>query len=311
MLFAIGAVAPPGVAAEGVEAPSEAAAWTAVCPEGFAAAAGRNQGFPSDGQAREFHVFLPDDLDTARPLFVALTGTVAPEMDFVSPERAGFQTLVESGWIVAVPFRRCATEGRPCKGIGPQGTNDGRFWEPWFDGTFVQTNDEGPDVRFIESMVRCIAASYPVDHARIYTGGISAGGTLTHRNMMFNSPFFAGGISASGNFQYLSKFPIEPKDPIAMDPSIVVVLWGGPEDKYGGTSFYDVETRLASEYYSRQDGVVTVSCSGTHGHRWPPAFTSWAVETVLSHPKGTPAADFELTTPPEGFSCVVGPYTDH
>ncbi|MDG2304471.1 MAG: PHB depolymerase family esterase [Candidatus Binatia bacterium] len=281
------------------------------CPENFTAQEGGNGGFLSDGDSREFHVFLPETLDTARPLFVSLTGTVATELEFVANERSQLESLVDSGWIVVAPFRTCTTENRTCRGIGPQGTNDGRFWEPWFDGAITQTNDEGPDVRFIESMVKCVAASYRVDENRIYGGGISAGGTMTHRNMMFNSDLFAGGVAASGNYRYLSQLHIEPVDPIIMDSSIVVVLWGGPEDTFGGTSFYDVETKLASEYYAAQSDVVTVSCSGTHGHVWPPAFTAWAAQTVLSHPKGTPVEDFVLTTPPDGFSCVVGVYTDH
>ena len=138
----------------------------------------------------------------------------------------------------------------------------------------------------------------------------SAGATMTSRNMMFNSELFAGGIGASGNFQYLGQIPIQPLDPIAMDDSIIVLAWGGAEDRYG-FSDYSVETKLASQYYARQANVVTVSCSGTHGHPWPKAFGPWAVKTVLSHPKGTSVGDFVLTSPPQGFSCVLGAYTDH
>jgi hypothetical protein len=39
--------------------------------------------------------------------------------------------------------------------------------------------------------------------------------------------------------------------------------------------------------------------------------TPWLAETLLSHPKGTAPAAFELTEPPSGFSCVLGEYTDH
>ena len=280
------------------------------CPENFTVQSGGNSGFMSDGKFRQFHIFLPDNLDTPRPLFVSLTGTVATELEFVSDTISQFESLADSGWIVVAPFRSCTTENRRCAGIGATGSDDGRFWEPWFDGWIPQSNDEGPDVRFIESMVNCIAADYPVDKERIYNGGSSAGGTMTSRNMMFNSDLFAGGIIGSGNFQYLSQFPIQPVDTVAMDSSIVVLLWGGENDRYG-TSDYGIETKLAAEYYSAQNNVVTVSCSGTHGHPWPNAFGPWAAATLLSHPKGTPVADFELTTPPEGFSCVLGVYTDH
>jgi len=263
----------------------------------------------SDGKFRQFHLFLPENLNTPRPLFVSLTGTVATELEFVSNDVSQFESLVNSGWIVVAPLRRCTTEDRRCRGIGAAGSDDGRFWEPWFDGSIPQSNDEGPDVRFIESMVNCIAAAYPVDKDRIYNGGSSAGGTMTSRNMMFNSDLFAGGIIGSGNFHYLSQFPIQPVDTVIMDSAIVVLLWGGADDRYG-ISDYAVETKLTAEYYAAQNNVVTVSCSGIHGHPWPNAFGPWAAATLLSHPKGTPVSDFELTTPPDGFSCVVGVYTD-
>lgn len=280
------------------------------CPADFSVKEGANSGFISDDHAREFYVFFPETLETPRPLLVALTGTVATELQFVSDQVSQFESLTDDGWIVVSPIRRCTTEGRTCTGVGPNGSNDGRFWEPWFDGPIVQGNDGGPDVRFIDAMVNCIASKYPVDKNRIYSGGSSAGATMTSRNMMFNSELFAGGIGASGNFQYLGQIPIQPLDPIAMDDSIIVLAWGGAEDRYG-SSDYSVETKLASQYYARQANVVTVSCSGTHGHPWPKAFGPWAVKTVLSHPKGTSVEDFVLTSPPQGFSCVLGAYTDH
>lgn len=282
------------------------------CPDNFVVREGFNSGFLSDGHSRQFHVFLPENLDTPRPLMVSLTGTRAGEIQFVSDEISRFESLTESGWIVVAPFRTCTTESRSCEGIGPEGTNDGRFWETWYDGEIAQSNDEGPDVRFFDSMVRCIAEAYPVDKNRIYNGGPSAGGTMTSRNMMFNSDLFAGGISKSGNFSYLSQLPIEPLDPITMDDSIVIILWGGEDDTFG-LSDYSLETKLSSEYFAAQPNVVTVSCSGDHGHAWPRGdFGPWAAETVLSHPKGTPAEDFVFTTPPpEGISCVLGVYSDH
>jgi hypothetical protein len=55
--------------------------------------------------------------------------------------------------------------------------------------------------------------------------------------------------------------------------------------------------------------------SSSHGHMWPQIntqeFNHWALTTMASHPKGTPASDFHLSRPPEGYSCRVGPFTDH
>ena len=58
----------------------------------------------SDGKFRQFHLFLPENLNTPRPLFVSLTGTVATELEFVSNEVAQFESLVNGGWIVVAPL---------------------------------------------------------------------------------------------------------------------------------------------------------------------------------------------------------------
>ena len=85
--------------------------WAATCPAGFAPQAGLNSGFHSDDAPRQFHVLLPDDLSTPRPVFVALTGTVQPEPAFL--RQSGLDQLPDSGWIVIAPVRTCATQGKP------------------------------------------------------------------------------------------------------------------------------------------------------------------------------------------------------
>ncbi len=276
------------------------------CPEGFVPAPGHNTGFPSDGVERQFHLLLPEDTSTPRPLFVSLTGTVQEELAFAA--QSGLDRLPEDGWIVAAPVRTCSQNRTNCAQIG----SDGRIWEPWFDGTISGPSDDpGPDVRFVEAMVRCIASRYPVDARRIYVGGISAGGSFTNRNMTFNSDFFAGGVPASGNWY---GGLAAPRSPTTMDSSIVILIWGGPNDVWppnNPIANYDPETRLAARYYAAQPNVVTVACSGSHGHIWPRAMTEWLAATLLSHPKGSAVEDFVLTEPPSGFRCVLGEYTDH
>jgi dienelactone hydrolase len=277
------------------------------CPAGFTPEPGFNDGFPADGVARQFHVLLPgEETDTPRPLFVSLTGTVQEELAFAA--QSELDRLPEDGWIVAAPVRTCSQNRTNCAQIG----SDGRIWEPWYDGTIAgPSDDEGPDVRFVHAMVRCIAERWPVDARRIYVGGISAGGSFTNRLVTFDSELFAGGVPASGNWY---GGLAAPRSPVVMDSSIAIVVWGGPNDVWppgNPIANYDPETRLAARYYAAQPNVVTVSCSGSHGHIWPAAMTSWIIETLLSHPKGSDPADFVLTEPPAGFRCVVGAYTDH
>jgi poly(3-hydroxybutyrate) depolymerase len=276
-----------------------------ACPAGFTPAAGENRGFSSDGVERVFHVMPPSDASTPRPLFVSLTGTVQPELDFAA--QSGLDQLPASGWIVAAPVRNCSQNATNCA----TGGTDGRIWEPWYDGTIPASDEEGPDVRFVESMVRCIATKWPVDAKRIYVGGISAGGSFTNRNLTFNSQLFAGGVPSSGNWYGGSAAPVSPTP---MEPTVVIIIWGGPDDVWPAMNplaNYDPETKQAAAYYAAQPDTVTVSCTGSHGHIWPTAMTPWLAQTLLSHPKRTPTSSFELTTPPAGFSCVLGAYTDH
>jgi hypothetical protein len=48
---------------------------------------------------------------------------------------------------------------------------------------------------------------------------------------------------------------------------------------------------------------------------WPQintqAFNSWALTTLTSFPKGSRAADFKLSSAPEGYRCKLGPFADH
>jgi dienelactone hydrolase len=281
--------------------------WEPSCPDGVELTEGLNTGFPSDGEARQVHVAPPADVATPRPVFVALTGTVQPEPDFL--RQSAIDTLVDDGWIVIAPVRTCSAEGTNCNGRGMQ--NDGRVWEPWFDG-HPDPSIEGPDAAFFERAVKCVADTWPVDQDRVYVGGISAGGSMTNRALTYNSDFYAGGVVASGNWYdgWCCPRPLR-----RMDSAIVVVLWGGPNDRWPLTgqplAVYAPETKAEAEYYATQEEVVTLACTGSHGHIWPPAMTAWLAETIASHPKGSDPDDFVMPAPPEGFSCVRGPYTDH
>ena len=298
-----------------------------TCPDGFTPSSGDNRGFVSDGVERRFHVMLPEDTSTPRPVFLALTGTEQAELDFAS--QSALDSLPERGWIVVIPWRRCSTESRNCNGVPSQigGTRDGRTWEPWYERSSRPSDDEGPDVRFAESAVRCVATGWQVDQDRIYFGGISAGGTFSNRLLTFGSEFFAGGVPASGNWDA----QVRPQTPREMDSSIAIIVWGGETDIWPLNDpivAYDDDTRNAAAFFDAQPNVVTVACTGPHGHVWPangnyrppfssvpfrigPEFTHWAADTLLSHPKGSDPADFELMPPPDGMNCVVGEYTDH
>lgn len=234
-----------------------------------------------------------------------------------------------------------------CDGPGSNGWN----WKPWNDGRAGNAsgdkwkNDEGADSRFFEAMVRCVGTKFPLDAKRLYVGGISAGGTVTNRALTFNSAFWAGGMPISGEW-YVTKddgtplsfnesrqavidapakihqgrigpTPLKAK----LDPMIVITVWGGEKDLWdcgpptGLCADYRPSTQAGSNYFSSMPNVVHVACSATHGHMWPQvntqAFNEWALKTMASHPKGSDPKKFKLAPPPEGYSCKLGPFTDH
>jgi poly(3-hydroxybutyrate) depolymerase len=206
--------------------------------------------------------------------------------------------------------------------------------------------DAGPDASFLEAVVQCVGTRWPLDSRRLYLGGISSGGTMTNRALSFGSGFWAGGLPISGewyvtrddgtplSFDAARQAVIDQPQKIhqgrvgpyplktELDPMIVMTVWGGDNDIWycgsGDSRFlcadYRPSTQAGSRYFSSLEKVVHVACKAGHGHMWPQvntqAFNVWALTTLASFPKGSNSEDFILTTPPEGYDCQVGPFTD-
>jgi poly(3-hydroxybutyrate) depolymerase len=268
-----------------------------------------------------------------------------------APRSGANALMAAKGFMVLGPVRDCAAQDPAlsagvCNGPGVGGWN----WRPWMEGRAAGPsgdawkNDEGPDSRFLVAMVRCVATKYPLDDRRLFIGGISSGGTMTNRALTFHSDFWAGGMPISGEWYVTGEdgkalsfegaraavkanptmvfqgrvgpYPLKTK----LGPMIVVNVWGGDRDMWrcaGNVlcSDYRPTTQSASNYYGSMSDVVDISCTSSHGHMWPQintqAFNAWALKTLASHPKGSSAASFHLTPPPEGYACKLGPYTDH
>jgi poly(3-hydroxybutyrate) depolymerase len=321
------------------------------CPDGYQVKPGLNTNFPSDGKMRAFIVTPPADIAKPLPVWVPLTGSVESTDDNLHTARSGANALMaEKGFMVLGPVRECANQDPDlgagiCNGPGVGGWN----WRPWAEGRAGSAegdpwkNNEGPDSRFLIAMVKCVATKYPLDARRLFVGGISSGATMTNRALTFRSDFWAGGLPISGEWYVtqddgaalsfeaagaaveenptkvfqgrVGPLPLKTK----LDPMIVITVWGGEKDLWRCAGVlcanYRPSTQAGSNYFSSIPGVVEVSCSSSHGHMWPQintqAFNLWALTTLASHPKGTAVSDFHLTPPPEGYSCKVGPFTDH
>jgi poly(3-hydroxybutyrate) depolymerase len=328
-----------------------AAALSGSCPAGYQVKAGLNLDFPSDGKMRAFVVAPPADVSKPVPVWVPLTGSVESTNDNLHVARSGANALMaDQGFMVIGPVRECANQdpdlrAGACNGPGIDGWN----WRPWTEGRAADASgdqfktDEGPDSRFLISVVKCVATKFRLDARRLFIGGISSGGTMTNRALTFRSDFWAGGLPISGEWYVtedngtalsfdaaraavqadpqkvfqgrIGPFPLQAK----LSPMIVMVLWGGEKDlwKCSGVlcADYRPSTQAASNYYGSMPGVIEIACSSSHGHMWPQintqAFNLWALNTLASHPKGAPLSQFHLTAPPDGYSCKTGPYTDH
>ncbi|MGO9934216.1 MAG: prolyl oligopeptidase family serine peptidase [Steroidobacteraceae bacterium] len=326
-------------------------ALSGTCPAGYQVKAGLNVDFPSDGKLRAFVVAPPANLGKPVPVWVSLTGSVESTNDNLHVARSGANALLaDSGFMVIGPVRECANQDPDlragvCNGPGIDGWN----WRPWTEGRAGDASgdrfktDEGSDSRFLIAAVKCVATRYPLDSRRLFIGGISSGGTMTNRALSFRSDFWAGGLPISGEWYVtqddgtalsfeaaraavqanpskifqgrVGPFPL----PAKLDPMLVIVVWGGEHDlwKCSGVlcADYRPSTQAAANYFNSIPGVIEIACSSSHGHMWPQintqAFNLWALSTLASHPKGTPASEFRLTAPPEGYSCKMGPYTDH
>jgi poly(3-hydroxybutyrate) depolymerase len=337
-----------GSAAAAVAAP---VAWQ--CPDGYQIHEGLNVDFPHKGLKRSFWVYPPQADASPAPVWVPLTGTVESTNDNLTSARSGANALMaQQGFMVIGPVRQCA-EGDPayagprCNGLGA----DGWIWKPWNEGRTPDAggdkwkHDAGPDASFFQAAIRCVGTRWKLDPDSFYIGGISSGGTMTNRALLFDSDFWAGGMPISGEWYVTGDdgaglsfndaralvaahpakivqsragpYPL----PERLGSLIVITVWGGERDMWncgpsiGLCADYRPATQAASNYFSSQPDVVHVACSSTYGHMWPQidtqAFNAWALKTMSSHPKGSSAKDFTLTPPPQGYQCRIGRFTDH
>ena len=332
-------------------APAAMATTKYACPDGYQVKEGLNVDFPHKGEKRAFVVVPPLGAKRPAPVWVPLTGTVESTNANLNVARSGANSkLATAGFMVVGPVRQCSNQdsddrSQACNGPGKDGWN----WMPWREGRAGSAagdkwkQDEGPDSSFYVAMLKCVGTKWKLDDRRFYIGGISSGGTMTNRALMFRSDFWAGGLPISGEW-YVSKpdggalsfdaarkavidaptaihqgrvgpYPL----PKTLAPLVVITVWGGEKDLWncGPTlcADYRPSTQAGSNYFSSLSNVVHVACTAGHGHMWPQkntdAFNLWALTTLASYPKGSKPSQFKLSQPPEGYACKLGPFADH
>lgn len=268
-------------------------ASVADCPAAFQTppGSGQHSGFDVAGQARSFLLQLPADVTKPRPLMVAFNGT--GETGQAIYDRAKLQDFVAAGFIV----------------LAPDSAGNGTLWPVW-DGLREPKDESLPnnDLEYFDQLVKCVAAHHPVDAKRIYVSGHSAGGIFTNRVLRERSGLLAGGIPASGIFDFTA-----PEPPPALEDVAVLVTWGGDNDAWGGTAggktvpeFNFVEqAALASQHYEKH--VEQAHCHGKNlGHAWLSQANAWMIDYLLGHPKGLAKnSPWKYSAPPTSanFEC--------
>lgn len=254
------------------------------CPDGFAGfSAGKNTGFSAGGQSRSFELLLPPASFTGpRPILFAFHGTSETGAKFVT--RAKLADFADRGFLV----------------VAPDAVGNGTLWPVW-DAMRLPGKETSPpnaDLALFDGLLSCVAAHQPIDAARVFVTGHSAGGIMTNRVLRARSNVVAGGIPASGVFDLTGSGGAS-----ALSAMTVIVTWGGDNDSYSGTTpngvnvprFSFVEqASLASKYYASQASVAQAYCRGDDiGHAWLGTLNAWFAETLIAHPKGakTPFAN--------------------
>jgi poly(3-hydroxybutyrate) depolymerase len=238
--------------------------------------AGANAGYQAGGQTRSFELLLPPASFTGpRPVLFAFHGTGETGRSFAN--RARLSQWAARGFIV----------------VAPDAVGNGSVWPVW-DGMHLPNVPVAPnaDLALVDSLQECIASHWSVDNARIFAGGHSAGGIMTNHVLRMRSDVFAGGIVASGVFDFT-----EAVTERALGNMTVLVTWGGDNDGFGGwdpetgaaaSGFTFVEqAALASKYYASEPGLQQAWCKGDEiGHDWLP-LNGWFMDVLLTRPKGT------------------------
>ena len=225
------------------------AADPAACPAPYDSRApqpGWNTGYTVAGQSRSFYLMMPKAPLKDAPVFFAFNGTTEDGKEFA--ERAELEDFVAKGFVV----------------VAPSSAGNGQFWPVW-DGLRARGDEGDPnaDVALFDSLLACLPEHISMDQRGIYVGGHSAGGIFTNHLLQRRSNRIAGAIVASGVYSQTTPDPVGP-----LDPTTVIVTWGGENDRWSGRAGARRKPRssssrvLGSEKRSFEVGMVNVGGPG-------------------------------------------------
>lgn len=128
-----------------------------------------------DGRVRTYRVFVPAGVTRSMPLVFSLhgfLGTARMQENYTlfNPVAAREKFIV----------------------VYPEGLRKRWSFAPRTSGTSVAANDTPDDIAFILALIDDVAANYPVDRARIFASGMSAGGFMCYALAAEAHTVFAG-----------------------------------------------------------------------------------------------------------------------
>lgn len=281
------------VACASESANTDSAAAAATTPVSVCAVPheGANSGYEAGGQTRSFELLLPPASFTGpRPLFIAFHGTGETGRSFIN--RARLSEWAARGVIV----------------VAPDAVGNGSVWPVW-DGMHLPGAPVAPnaDLALVDSLKDCVSSHFAVDATRIFAGGHSAGGIMTNHVLRMRSDVFAGGIVASGIFDFTEPVRASTDPTGNLGAMTVIETWGGDNDGLGGydprtgvasSGFTFVESAaLESQYFAGEPNVRQAWCRGNDlGHNWLP-LNGWFMDILLAHPKGSAVGPGPLALP--------------
>ncbi len=233
------------------------------------------QDFPTNNDAWEFSLYLPDDYTAEQeyPLIFLWHGLPSSRQDII--EITDMPSVVdEHDFILVVP----------------ESKKVGTYWP------FASARDT-PSLALFDDIVTCVSEAYSVDPDRIHSTGFSGGGLWTGVLVTKRSDILASVATNAGGMlvPYPEDLPAFP----------ALIAWGGVEDVAFGQDFDLLSRSLAAQYL--EDGRFVVTCNHGDAHHWPtPELTFAVVRFLLDHPKGVDPLPY-LAGLPEGFpeSCGI------
>jgi predicted esterase len=163
----------------------------------------------------------------------------------------------------------------------------------------ITTTNGNPDIAFFESILGCLNAQYPIDPARIYSFGFSAGAVFTNLLHSTHPKLLGAVVAESGGWfndpieqQLVKGLTVDWEWPSLNpdDGGAVLLTHGGPTD-VTVLGVFDLEKAAQAAFpFLKAENRVVIDCPHNLGHALDPDVTPAVVSKFISaHRAGDPS----------------------